>query len=67
MRQPHEKGQVLIEEHFPALPGFLEPKELRQFVVFPGPLEPAKETAPGPALQAFLATALPELHHHSHL
>ena len=66
MKQPHEQGQVLIEEHFPVPPGFLEQMELLQTVGFPGPLEPAQGMASGSALPAFLAKANQEVQHHSH-
>ena len=65
MEQPHEQGRVLIAEHFPEPPGFLEQMELRQTAGFPAPLEPGKGTASGPALPAFLATAHPEVQPHS--
>lgn len=64
-KQPHEQGQVLIEEHFPGSLGFLEQMELPQTVGFPGPLEPGQGTAFGLALPAFLAKANPEVQPHS--
>ena len=36
-KQPHEQGQVLIEEHFLESPGCLEHMELPQTVGFPEP------------------------------
>ena len=66
LKQPHEQGQVLIEEHFPEPPGFLEQMELHQTVGFPGPLEPVQGMASGSALLAFLAKAYQEGQHHSH-
>ncbi len=66
MKQSHEHGRVLIEEHFLEPLGFLEQKELLQLVGFPGPLESAQGTASGPALPEFLAPAHPEGQPHSH-
>ena len=66
MKQPHEQGQVLIEEHFPELLGFLEQMELPQTVEIPGPLEPVQKMASCPALPTFLATANQVLLRHSH-
>ena len=65
MKQPHEQGRVLIEEHFPESLGFLEQMVLLQLVGFPAPWEPAQGTASGPALPAFLAPANPEGQPHS--
>ena len=65
MKQPHEQGQVLIEEHFLEPLGFLEQMELLQLVGFPAPWEPVQGMASGPALPAFLATAHPAVQLHS--
>ena len=65
-KQPHEQGQVLIEEHFPETPGFLEQMELRQTVEFPEPWEAVAGTATALALPAFLAKENQALQHHSH-
>jgi hypothetical protein len=65
MKQPHEQGLVLIEEHFLEPQGFLEQMELLQLVGFPAPLESAQGTASGPALPTFLATANLEVQLHS--
>ena len=66
MKQPHEQGRVLIEEHFPESLGFLEQMELHQTVGFPGPLVSVQGMATGPALPAFLATTDQEVQLHSH-
>lgn len=60
MKQLHEEGQVLNEEHFPEPLGFLEQMELPQTVGFPGPLEPVQGMASGSALLAYLAKAYQE-------
>ena len=64
-KQPHEQGQVLIEEHFPEPLGFLVQMELPRTVGFPGPLEPAQRTATAPALPAFRVRADTEVLFHS--
>ena len=61
VKRPPEESQVLIEEHFPESPGFLEQLELLQIEGFPGPLETVQGMASGPALPAFLAKANQEL------
>jgi hypothetical protein len=66
MKQPHEQGRVLIEEHFLEPLGFLEQRERRQLVGFPAPLEPAQRMASGLASPACLVTANPEVQRHSH-
>ena len=66
MKQLHEQGQVLIEEHFPEWLGFLVQMELLQTVGFPGPLEPAQGMASGSALPASQAKVHQELQYHSH-
>ena len=66
VKQLHEQGRVLIEQHFPVPLGFLELMELHQTVEIPGPLEPVQGMASGPALPTFLATANQVLLRHSH-
>src|SRR5438874_3852805 len=39
VKQPHEQGQVVIEEHFPESLGFLEQMERLPRVAFPAPWE----------------------------
>jgi hypothetical protein len=64
-KQPHEQGQVLIEEHFLEPQGFLEQMELHQLVGFPAPLEFAQGKASCPVLPAFLATTNLKAQFHS--